>query len=100
MARCWRLCGEGERLSGRLRGPLNAVGVCKPVSPRAGAEERWRGGGQVNAGLAAGRGDLKASVFCSVQSLTEGVDEVLPFKRFSFPLTDLKRCVLLALLST
>lgn len=32
-------------------------------------------------------------------SLTEGVDEVLPFKRFSFPLTDLKRCVLLALLS-
>lgn len=40
-------------------------------------EERWRGGGQVNAGLPAGRRDLKAPAFCSVRFLTEGVDEVL-----------------------
>lgn len=62
-------------------------------------EKSWRGGGQVNAGLPAGHRDLQAPAFCSIQFLTEGVDEVLPFVRFSFPLTDLKRCVLLALLS-
>lgn len=62
---------------------------------------RRRGGEEEVRLMPGSQPDAETSKLLSApfNSLTEGVDEVLPFKRFSFPLTDLKRCVLLALLS-
>lgn len=71
------------------------------VNPSLPGQVRRRGGEEEVRLMPGSQPDEETSKLLSApfNSLTEGVDEVLPFMRFSFPLTDLKRCVLLALLS-